>query len=110
MLKFLGSIFRNNKTDRPNLRDSLFWEWDLDKVNWRKMYLAVIDRVIERGDKVEWNEMIRYYGRPKVLKALKKQIKYLPDYAIEDVCNYFDLKREELACYERTQSQKGHWI
>jgi hypothetical protein len=35
---------------------------------------------------------------------------YLPDYAIEKACAYFDLKPEELWCYIRKRERPGHWI
>ena len=71
-------------------------------------YLAVIDRVIERGNKAEWNEVVRFYIQNRVNNALKNEIKYLPDYIIDDVCSYFNLKMEELACHARKQTRRGH--
>jgi hypothetical protein len=95
---------------KPNLPKRLFWDTNIDKIDWQKGYLGVIDRVIERGNNQELEETIRFYGKRKVIKTLKSEIKYLPDYAIEKVCNYFKLKKEELACYARSQSSRGHWI
>jgi hypothetical protein len=95
---------------KPNLPERLFWDWNFNKIDWKKHSLAVIDRVIEKGNKEEWKEVVRYYGEAMIINALKKEIKYLPDYAIDDVCGYFHLKKEELACYERKQSRRGHWI
>jgi hypothetical protein len=95
---------------KPNLPKRLFWDWRFDKIDWVRLYVSVIDRVIERGNKDEWNEMIRFYGEDRVINALKKEIKYLPDYIIPDVCSYFDLKQEELACFARKQLRRGHWI
>jgi len=94
----------------PNFHKRLFWDWNFSKIDWEKHYLAVIDRIIERGDKDDWKELVRYYGKPKIVKALKFEIKYLPDYIIDDVCSYFDLQKEAIACYAHKQSRKGHWI
>lgn len=109
-MTFLKNIFKARKGDKPNLPPRLFWDSNFDKIDWQTMYLAVIDRVIERGNEDEWDEIVRYYGKAKVKKALKFEIKYLPDYVIEKVCRYFKLKKEELACYARTQLKLGHWI
>ncbi len=54
------------------LRKSLFWDTDLQKINWEKKYKAVIQRVFERGDEKEKNEIIRFYGIEKVKKALEE--------------------------------------
>ena len=66
--------------------------------------------MIERGTTEEWRELSEFYGEDKVLNTLKYEIKYLPDYAIEKVCESFKLKKEELACYIRMQSRKQHWL
>jgi hypothetical protein len=94
----------------PNLPRRLFWDCNFDKIDWEKGYLSVIARVIERGDKEELEEMVRFYGKPRVTNALKFELTYLPDYIIDEVCGYFNLKKEELACYTFKQSRRGHWI
>ena len=110
MIRFLKKILKPKNVQKPNLPKRLFWDWNFDKIDWQKGYVSIIDRVIERGNKQEWEEMIRFYGKRKIIKTLRSEIKYLPNYAIEDVCNYFKLKKEELACYARTQSSLGHWL
>lgn len=55
--------------DRPNLsllRKALFWDTQIETINWRKQYKAIIKRVFERGTKGEKNEIIRFYGLEKV--------------------------------------------
>ncbi|WP_216823460.1 DUF6922 domain-containing protein [Niastella vici] len=94
----------------PNLDKGLFWDWRYDEVDWQKTYRSVIERVLERGTKQEWEEIIRFYGMPKIVTALKDEIKFLPDYIIEEVSSYFNIRKEEMACFIRKQSRKGQWI
>ncbi len=69
----------------PNLsllRNALFWDTDMEKINWSKQYKAVIKRVFERGDEKEKTEIIRFYGTEKVrevpgLKAFDSSLKIL---------------------------------
>ncbi|WP_462252247.1 DUF6922 domain-containing protein [Ferruginibacter sp.] len=96
--------------DKPDLSKRLFWEFRYDDIEWREEYLTVIARVIERGNPQEWAEIIRFYSEAKVIYALKKEIKFLADYAIEDVCAYFPLRKEELLCYTRKLLRPGHWF
>jgi hypothetical protein len=96
--------------DKPDLPRRLFWEFRYDDIEWRAEYLTVMARVIERGTPEEWAEMIRFYGKAKVIHALKEEIKFLADYAIEEVCAYFPLRKEELLCYTRKLSRPGHWF
>ena len=54
---------------KPNLsllRKSLFWDTDIDQIDWQKQSKAVIRRVFERGNETEKNEILRFYGREKV--------------------------------------------
>jgi hypothetical protein len=93
-----------------NVYKGLFWDFDYEKINWQASYRTIIERVLERGAKDDWQELIHFYGKEKIIDALKNEIKYLPDYAIKNVCKYFKLKKEELACYARMQLRKEHWL
>jgi len=95
---------------KPNLDKGLFWDWRYNEIDWQKTYRSVIERVLERGTKEEWNELTRFYGKPKIITALKEEIKFLPDYIMDGVSSYFNIKKEEMACYIRSQSRKGQWI
>lgn len=58
--KELASIY----TEAPQIRKSLFWDADFNKINWAKYKNAVIKRVFERGSKDEIEEITRYYNLP----------------------------------------------
>lgn len=63
---------KRNAADKPNLsilRKILFWDTDFDKINWKSQYKSVIQRVLERGNSDEKNELIRYYGQDLVNKV-----------------------------------------
>lgn len=94
----------------PHLDKGLFWDWRYDEIDWHKTYRSVIERVLERGTKQEWEEIIRFYGLPTIVTALKEEIKFLPDHMMEEISNYFNIQKEKMACYIRQQSRKGQWI
>jgi len=96
--------------DKPDLPKHLFWDFRYNEIEWREEYLTVIARVVERGTPEHWLEIIRYYGESFVINAIKNEIVFLADYAIEEVCIYFSLSPDELLCYRRKQSRRGHWI
>lgn len=57
----------------PNLsiiRKSLFWDTEINNIDWEKQYKAVIQRVFERGNDIEKNEVERFYGKSKIDKVL----------------------------------------
>lgn len=57
----------------PNLtivRKSLFWDTDISRIDWEKQAKAVIERVFERGNDDEKEEMVRFYGQTKIQSVL----------------------------------------
>jgi hypothetical protein len=101
---------RKSISDQPNVDIALFWDWDYEKMDFHKAYSAVIARIIERGTKKEWEEMIRFYGKEKIIKAIKRDISYLPDYIIPKTSTYFNIPEKEMRCFAQKQSRKTYWI
>ena len=55
--------------ERPDLsvlRKMLFWDTDINKINWQKQWRAVIQRVFERGSDQEKEEILKFYGAEKI--------------------------------------------
>lgn len=98
------------QSSKPNLPKRLFWEFDYETLDWQRSYRSIIERVIEWGSPQEWENMISFYGRESVIKALQEDIPYLTDQAVGAVTAYFHLQKSELKCYTKKQSQKEHWI
>jgi len=48
------------------LRKNLFWDTDINSIDWSKHYKAIIRRVFERGNLSEKEEIVRFYGPEKV--------------------------------------------
>ena len=88
----------------------LFWDVVFEKMDWQRSRHFVIVRVLDRGTDENLAELVRYYGREKVLKILKEEPIYLMDHSIQRACTYFKLKPEELPCYIRKQSRPRRWL
>lgn len=61
------------QNDRPNLkllRPVLFWDTDINSIDWQKSKLSVIKRIFERGNSQEIMEIIRFYDKKKVQTIL----------------------------------------
>jgi len=87
-----------------------FWEYVYDRIDWHKERVAIIQRVLERGTTREYDELVKFYGRRKIINALKNKINFLSDQTIQEVSAYFNIDTKELRCYTRKQSNRGHWI
>lgn len=94
----------------PNLKKRLFWEFRYSEIDWAREYAAIIERVIERGTEEEWEELILFYGKEKVVNTLKYDANYLADETIQEVCKYFDLQPSQLKSFVRKQSLPRHWV
>lgn len=69
--KIIADKKKSTSPDLRKLRKSLFWDTDLEKIEWEKRYKAVIRRVFEYGNEKEKNEIIRFYGNDKVREVLQ---------------------------------------
>jgi len=63
-------LLLNDKPDLKILRKALFWDTDIDRIDWKAQYESVIKRVFERGNKAEIAEIGKFYGLDKIKKAL----------------------------------------
>jgi hypothetical protein len=59
------------KPDLSKLRPVVFWDTQIDKIDWDKNKRAVIERVFEYGNKIEQEEILRFYGKAEVLQYLQ---------------------------------------
>jgi len=70
----IAEIKRKKHKSHPDftqLRRVLFWDTKMDNIDWEKQKNAIIKRVFERGNEIEKNEIIRFYGLENVNKILK---------------------------------------
>ena len=93
--------------DKPNLPKVLFWEYDLDNVNWKTFDKVVIDRAAEYGNDADWAEVIRFYGYEYVKNDLLNEISYLPNFVIKKMCDYFSLNPDHLYCVYARPAWRG---
>jgi antitoxin HigA-1 len=66
---------KDNLTELPNLsiiRKTLFWDTDITKIDWKKQYRAVIQRIFERGNDDEKKEILKFYGEDKIKEITGK--------------------------------------
>lgn len=60
------------ESKKPDIINTqLLWEYDLETFNYLKSYKIVIERVLERGNLEQWNEMTMIYTRSQILDTIK---------------------------------------
>jgi plasmid maintenance system antidote protein VapI len=60
------------RPDFSRLRRGLFWDTDMEKINWQQQKRAVIQRVFERGNSTEKAEITRFYGDSEIRQFTEK--------------------------------------
>jgi antitoxin HigA-1 len=60
-----------SQPDLSKLRAVLFWDTKIENIEWERQKKAVIQRVFERGNGIEKNEIIRFYGEEIINNTLK---------------------------------------
>lgn len=66
------------KPDLAKIRKILFWDTDINKIDWKKNKRAIIRRIFERGSDSEIKEIISFYGEKVVIGELKELPQFLP--------------------------------
>jgi hypothetical protein len=61
-----------------NWNKVLFWDTDIDRIDWEKQKKAVIGRIFERENEIEIMEIISFYGKATVKQQLSDMPRYLP--------------------------------
>lgn len=56
--------------DFTKLRRILFWDTKMENIDWEAQKNSIIKRVFERGNEIEKNEIIRFYGKEIINTAL----------------------------------------
>jgi hypothetical protein len=96
--------------ERPNLKSRLFWDQRYEDIDWQEGSRGVIERVLVWGNDEEYEELIRFYGRERIVQALTKEYSYIPKYMMEHVAAYFGLNQEDFTIYKRRLVKKSTWI
>src|SRR3546814_15600188 len=63
---------------KPQLAKRIFWDVDVDRLDFDKRAVFVIERVFERGDVQDIRNCRRYYGDERITTVLLAA-KFLPD-------------------------------
>lgn len=111
--KSLKFIVWTDITDKvlPKIHPKFFWDTTFSKLDWEKAYVPIISRILERGTQNEIDEIIKYYGREKIVDTILNKIYFLLNYAIDRAIDFFpEIKKEKMLCYLNRKNQPYHWI
>lgn len=58
--------------DLSRFRPAVFWDTDIQKLDWQRHKRAIIQRVFERGDEAEKQVLVDYYGKETIKQLLDR--------------------------------------
>ena len=80
-VKTVANLELKNTPDLTKLRSITFWDTTFDKIDWNKNKRAVIKRILERGNSIEINEIVSFYGKTIIKNEIKSiKTSHLPSF------------------------------
>jgi len=92
----------------PAFHSYLFWDIDVNKLNYEASADFVIERIFERGDVDDIRQCRRYYGDERIRKALTNA-KWLSLETIYLAVAILNNELTDYKCYITAQSNPQHW-
>lgn len=90
------------------IRPELFWDIDQTRMDEIVNRRLIIERVFSYGTVQEFRAVMNFYGLRVIREEIKK-IGYLDPKTFEFAVSFLGLKKEEMRCYIKKQSQPQHW-
>lgn len=90
------------------LSKTIFWDTDINKIDYEKNARIIIERVLIRGMLSDWFEIKKFYGTERIKNEILK-IRYLDKVTLNFCCKYFNLSKEQFRCYNTEPSIRQLW-
>lgn len=91
-----------------NLSKTLFWDTDINKLDYEKHARHIIERVLMCGMLSDWFEIKKYYGIKRIKDEVVR-VRYLDKITLNFCSSYFKLSKEQFRCYNTEPSIRKLW-
>lgn len=92
---------------KPILPKHIFWDIQVENLDFDKKKNFIIVRVFERGDFKEITQIRRYYGDDIIISCIKNA-KFIDEETFSFLSLYYDIPKEKFLCYRNKQSRGIH--
>ena len=86
----------------------LFWDTPIESVQVEKHRKWLVKRVLEKGRKSDWDQLLSLYGKTGVAEAVRT-MRSLEKRAFRFACAMLDIEPSECTCYTNRLSHATHW-
>jgi len=92
-----------------DLPKRIFWDTNMEHIDWATNARFVIHRVITRGEIKDWVVIKKYYGLERIKQEIL-QMRDLDDLTLNFFSQYFGIEKEKFRCYTMRQLMPAHWL
>ncbi|MFY7997708.1 MAG: DUF6922 domain-containing protein [Candidatus Kapaibacteriota bacterium] len=85
----------------PALDSTLFWDVNLETIDWESHARYVIERVLTRGALDDWREIVRFYGLERIGTEVV-QMRFLDRKTLSFCSAVLDIPKEKFRCYNNS--------
>ena len=89
------------------LRQSLFWDTDVNALDLKKHQKAIIERILMRGLLEEFQSIMQYYGKDTI-KSTALKARYLDKRTLAFCSTIFETPKAKFRCYKLEQLNLSH--
>ena len=91
---------------KPALSKYLFWDININKLNYESRASFILERVFTMGMLEDERKVNEYYGKERIRKEVVK-CKSLDKKALNYLSVFYGIPKKEFACYRKDAFQKG---
>lgn len=88
-----------------DLSPHLFWDTDLNEVDFERSREQIIYKVLEYGELKDWKIIQAVYGLDTI-RDVAVNLRTLDDVTLSFLVNLFKLEKSDFRCYKLRQSKK----
>ena len=88
--------------NKPILSKQAFWDVDMEKIDYQKNALDILERVINKGSFEDFKSLCNYYGDNRICETIIHS-KCLDDREINFCCVVFNLKPIDFKYRKKTK-------
>jgi hypothetical protein len=91
------------------LSKHLFWDVEVEKINPDTHASFIVERVLKKGTLQDFGLLNQIFSSDQTISTVKN-LKNLDPKSANFAHIYFNIPKNEMKCYTKTQSQAEHWI
>ena len=90
------------------LSKHIFWDVDINSVDFQKHSQMVMERVVTYGNLEDWHKIKLFYGMTRIKKEVTR-IRILDKKTLNILSLILKIPTHKFRCYKQIQSTGEHW-